>query len=312
MSRATRPSLGLILAILVLAAAPAAAELVNHGAHGEFFHDQSTGLYWFDPAGWVDVGRATVDGFVARAALWEWATSAQIDALVGQTAAAGFTLEEVMGARQFTAGADWPRWIGYHASADQPDGWLVQSADNDSLDTSGGQSDAAAWGAGAWLVAAEDPTTAPRLVDLGDDGAYFHDASSGLFWSDPGRFVGMTRDEVAAWLSANPAWRWATAEEVHGLVGKMSAGDVPLTEILGDPQLLVGAGEPRWLGFYAQSAQPDGILLEANTEPHFHIVTTSGTQTSAQAWNPGAWVVRTSDPTPVGETSWGDVKNRYR
>lgn len=311
MSRATRPSLCLVLAILALAA-PAAADLVNHGAHGEFFYDQSTGLYWFDPAGWVDVGRPTVDAFVARAALWDWATSAQIDALVGQTAAAGFTLEDVMGVRQFTAGTDWPRWLGYHASADQPDGWLVQSTDNHSLDASGGQSSVATFNPGAWLVSAADPTTAPRLANLGDDGAYFHDADTGLFWSDPSRFVGMTRDEVATWLSANPDWRWATAEEVHGLVGKMSAGDVPLTEILGDPQILVGAGEPRWLGYYDQSTQPDGLLLEANTGPYFHIVTTSGAQTNAQSWNPGAWVVRTTDPTPVGRASWGAVKNGYR
>lgn len=302
----------LALAVLAVAAAPAAADLVDHGAHGEFFYDQSTGLYWFDPAAWVDAGRPTVDTFVTRAPLWAWATSAQVEALVGQTAAEGFTLEAVMGPRQFTAGADWPRWIGFHASADQPDGWLLQSTDNDSLDTSGSQSNAAAWDAGAWLVAAEDPTTAPRLTDLGGDGAYFYDAETGLYWSDPDRFQWGSRQMVADWLAVHPEWRWATADEVYGLLGKMSDGDVDLTEIMGAPQFGTAGSYPRWIGYYAQAEQPDGLLLQAGPQPYCHMVTVGGTQTNASSWNAGAWLVRTTDPTPVGETSWGDVKNRYR
>lgn len=311
MSRATRPFVCLVLASLALAA-PAAAELVNHGAHGEFFFDEDTGLYWFDPAAWVDVGRTNVSFFGAKAWFWGWASSYQIDALVGKTAAEGFTLEEIMGARQFTAGSDWPRWIGYHADSEQPDGWLLESADNDSIDLSGGQSNCAAWNPGAWLIATTDPTATPRLTDIGEDGAYFYNPDADLYWADPDRFQWGSRQAVEDWLAVNTAWRWATAEEVYDLIGLMSEGDVDLTEIMGAPQFGTAGSYPRWIGYYAQAEQPDGVLLQAGPQPYCHMVTVGGTQTNASSWNAGAWLVRTTDPTPVGEASWGDVKNRYR
>lgn len=311
MSRVTRPFVCLVLASLALAA-PAAADLVNHGAHGEFFYDEDTGLYWFDPAGWVDVGRTNVDFFCGKAWFWGFAQQVQIDALVGKTAAEGFTLEGIMGPRQFTAGSDWPRWIGYHADIEQPDGWLLESADNDSIYLSGSQSNCAAWNPGAWLIATADPTTTPRLTDIGDDGAYFYNPDAGLYWADPDRFQWGSRQAVEDWLAVNTAWRWATAEEVYDLIGLMSEGDVDLTEIMGAPQFGTAGSYPRWIGYYAQAEQPDGVLLQAGPQPHCHMITVGGTQMNAAGWNAGAWLVRTTNPAPVGETSWGDVKNRYR
>ena len=311
----TPRTLVLVAAVLAVCIGGAsAAELSNRGTHGEFFFDPATGLTWCDPDMLTDADRATLDVFITRNSTgWAWATSAQIDALLGSTAPAGSDLEDVMGAAQFYVGIGGPRWIGYHAGT-SPDGWLIQS-DNEPFDVlsqSGGQSGVESWGPGGWFVNAADPTTLPRLADQGVHRQLFQDQGSGLYWCDPALFVGLTRDQVTDWLAANPGWRWASAAEVAALVGRLSVGDVSLVEILGAPQFFAGAGEPRWIGYYEQVAQPDGLLLEANIEPYYHIVTNYGTQSFAAGWNPGAWVVTAGTPTPTAEASWGEVKRIYR
>ncbi|MDO9170520.1 MAG: hypothetical protein Q7W29_01675 [bacterium] len=302
-------------AILVACAGGAlAAELSNRGAFGEFFFDTATGLTWCDPDVLTDTDRTALDVFITRNSTgWAWATSAQIDALLGSTAPAGLDLVDVMGAPQFIVGAGGPRWIGYYA-ATIPDGWLIQSDTEpyDVLTQSGSQSGVEIWGPGGWFVNAADPTTMPRLTDQGAHRQLFHDGGSGLYWCDPALFVGLTRDQVTDWLTVNPGWRWATAAEVAALVGRLSAGDVSLVEILGAPQFQAGVGEPRWIGYYEQATQPDGLLLEANIDPYFHIMTSYGTQSFVASWNPGAWVVTEGAPTAAAEASWGEVKRIYR
>lgn len=308
-------ALVLVIAVLAaLAAGATAAELSDRGPYGEFFFDPATGLTWCDPDVLTGTDRTTLDVFITRNSTgWAWATSAQIDALLGGTAPAGSDLVDVMGAPQFIVGAGGPRWIGYYA-ATIPDGWLIQSDTEpyDVLTQSGSQSGVEIWGPGGWFVNVADPTTLPRLADQGANRQLFHDGGSGLYWCDPALFVGLSRDQVTDWLAANPGWRWAAAAEVAALVGRLSVGDVSLVEILGAPQFWAGAGEPRWIGYYEQAAQPDGLLLEANIEPYFHIVTNYGTQSSAAGWNPGAWVVTEGAPTAAAEASWGEVKRIYR
>lgn len=305
----------LILMLLAVAPLAQAAEVTNHGAHGEFFHDAESGLYWLDPGLFAGQARASLDLLPLHSDLWDWATSAQVEALVGRTAPAGVTLEAVLGPRQFTLGNGGPRWIGYHADPGAPDGWLLESSDAPEFRTAtsaGSQGGAAAWNAGAWLVAAGDPVAAPRLVDLGDGSEYFRDLGTGLFWCDPATFVGQTRAQVEAWLVAHPDWRWATAAEVNGLLGKLASGDGLLTGVMGAPQFTLGNGGPRWLGYYDQAAQPDGLLLESSFASSFHLLTGGGTQAGVETWNPGAWVVSDVDPTPVESTSWGSLKAGYR
>lgn len=298
--------------LLAGAAVGSAAELVDRGGHGEFFYDSDSGLTWCDPDILTEAGREPLAAFIANNSTgWVWATSAQVAALSGSTAPTGSSLEEIMGPRQWTVGSDWPRWIGYYADL-VPDGWLIQSDDNIVLGDSGSQSGVAAWNPGGWFVNAGDPTAQPRLQDAGSAGQYFRDQSTGLFWCDPARFVGQTRAQVETWLSANPAWRWAVLDEVRALVGRLSAGDVPLVEILGPAQFDLGGGQPRWIGYYAQATEPDGLLLEANIEPYFCIMTGYSTQMGVATWNPGAWVVTDSDPTPIDGASWGGVKRTYR
>jgi len=102
------------------------------------------------------------------------------------------------------------------------------------------------------------------------------------------------------------------ADEVRALVGRLSVGDVPLVEILGAAQFDLGGGQPRWIGYYAQSTEPDGLLIEANIDPFRSMMTAFGTQTGVATWGPGAWVVTDSDPTPIDGASWGEVKRTYR
>ena len=298
--------------LLAGAAVGGAAELADRGANGEFFHDPASGLTWCDPDILTEAGREPLDAFIVNNSTgWVWASSAQIDALAGSTAPAGSSLEDVMGPRQWTVGSDWPRWVGYYAGL-VPDGWLIQSEDNVVLGASGMQSGVEAWNPGGWIVNASDPTTQPRLQNAGSAGQYFLDQATGLYWSDPAQFVGLTRAEIAIWLTAHPGWRWAVADEVRALVGRLSVGDVPLVEILGAAQFDLGGGQPRWIGYYAQSTEPDGLLLEANIDPSRSMMTTFGTQTGVATWGPGAWVVTDSDPTPIDGASWGEVKRTYR
>jgi hypothetical protein len=306
-----------VLALILLASVPRAqaTDLTDHGAYGEYFYDAQTGLYWCDPAVFAAQPRTSLELVVQYSTVWEWATSAQIDALVGRTAPVDVTLEAIIGLRQFTIGNGGPRWIGFHAGAGDPNGWLIQSEDEPDFRTvsaSGFQGSAETWNAGAWLVAATDPTVAPRLVNLGDAGEYFHDLGTDLYWCDPATFVGQTRDEVVDWLTAHPDWRWATAAEVYALLGKMSADDGLLTAVLGASQLTTGIGGPRWIGYYAQSTAPDGVLLQSDIAPSFHLLTAGGTQGGVAGWDPGAWVVSEVDPTPVEATTWGAVKAGYR
>lgn len=306
-----------VLALILLASPPRAqtTDLANHGAQSEYFYDAQTGLYWFDPAVFATQPRVIIDLLPQHSAVWDWATSAQIDALVGRTTPAGLTLEAVIGLRQFTIGNGGPRWIGFHAGTGEPNGWLIQSEDEPDFRTvsaSGPQSSAETWNAGAWLVATSDPVAAPRLVNLGIAGEEFHDLGTDLYWRDPAVFVGQTRDQIVDWLTAHPKWRWATAAEVYTLLGKMSADDGLLTAVLGAPQFTVGAGGPRWVGYYAQSTQPDGILLQSDIDPTFHLLTAAGTQAGVASWNPGAWVVSDVDPTPVDAMTWGAVKREFR
>lgn len=299
---------------IVLAAAAGAAELANRGTYNEFFHDPATGLTWCDPDLLVGADRAELDAFITHNSVgWVWATSAQVDALVGSTSLMGYDLEEIMGPAQAYVGEGAPRWVGYHAGT-SPDGWLLQSDTYPFtvLSQSGGQADAAAWAPGGWLVNPTDPALLPRLENRGDALEFFHDQGTSLNWCDPGMFVGMTRADVEAWLAANPNWRWATAAEVEGLVGRMVPDFHDLVQVLGEPQMWVGLLEPRWIGYYEQAGQPDGLLLESNLVGYLHMVTAFGTQAGVEAWNPGAWVVTEGEPTPVERASWGRVKGSYR
>ena len=69
-----------------------------------------------------------------------------------------------------------------------------------------------------------------ELRDWGDEGEYFHDTDTGLYWWDPAEFVGWSYNEINAFITANPTWKWATSDEIDALVGKSSVGVPQLGE----------------------------------------------------------------------------------
>ena len=167
--------LGLVIGWLLLAS-PAAAALIDHGPSGEYFYDTSTGLYWYDPAQLVGQTRAEMDAFASASPQWAWATSAQIDALAGQSSGGGVPLESVVGPRQHTLNNGAPRWLGYYADPGQPDGWIVQAFTSlDSVSSTGPQTDAATFpditGVGGWMVSSVDPVPEPQILWLASSGA---------------------------------------------------------------------------------------------------------------------------------------------
>lgn len=302
-----------LLCLLTLATLASAGELADHGPGGEYFHDSDSGLYWFDPAGFDGWTRFGVDSFIACATSWALASPTEVDALDGSWAVAGATLEEVMGPRQATVTGGGPRWVGFCGATD-PDGWLLQATSGgfDTITDSSAQGGTESLTHGAWLVTATDPLTQPRLDHLGDtDLPHFHDRATGLYWIDPEQFVGQDRAEVASWLDGQPDWRWATREEIERLVGKRTMGDVPLTDVLGEPQYWATGAVPRWIGYYAQATAPDGMLVQGGGVVGVPMLTTASTQGGVASWNPGAWVVSEVNPTAVLGESLSDLKAMF-
>ena len=143
--------------------------LVDYGSNNEYFFDTTTRFYWYDPAEFVGMSRQEVDVIVQQSSIWNWATSAQVDELVGKASAGGSDLDSAMGTQQFTLITNGGyRWIGYYESTIQPDGWLVQTgANRSSITDSGFQNYVASWNPGAWLVSTVDPlSTAPAVSSL--------------------------------------------------------------------------------------------------------------------------------------------------
>jgi hypothetical protein len=310
-----RPS-RLFLMLTVCAAATAqpgsAGQLDDVGPNGQFFYDLDAGRFWFDPALFEGEERPLIDDFVTASSRWSWGTSAEISALVGQSCPSGQVLADVLGSPQSGGGGAPPRWFGFHASPDQPDGWYVEatSAPFTALDGTGGQNLAGELASGAWVTSTLHPVGIPRLSNLGRDGEFFHDEATDLYWCDPAIFAGLSRSEVQAWLDAHPAFRWATLVDVRDLVGRLAAGDVALTEVMGAPQS--GGDDPRWVGYYDLDGQPDGLVIQARWLTPRSLVATWSTQDHAADLNAGAWVITEDDPMPVERPTWSGVKRCFR
>jgi hypothetical protein len=303
----------IVLTLLTLASTATAGLLDDLGDGGEYFHDDATGLFWFDPAVFLGWTRSDVETFSDLSSVWSLATGAQVDALVGSGVPWTFTLEEVMGPRQDTITGGGPRWVGFCAET-SPDGWLLQSDTEpyDSITGSSSQGSTESFEHGAWMVAAVDPRTAPRLDHLGDTLIpYFHDQATGLYWVHPCSFVGMDRPAIVTWLADHSEWRWAERTEIESLVGKLGVGISDMVDILGEPQFTATGGVPRWIGYYAQETEPDGMAVQAGQGSLLNFLTWAGTQSSVENWDPGAWIVSDVNPTPIESRSFGEIKRLF-
>ncbi len=184
-----------MMAIVLAVHANLYAELRDWGPEGEYFYDTDTGLYWWDPAEFVGWSYSSINTFVTASTIWKWASSDEIDALVGKSSEGGVPLTEVMGPHQFQTGClgdgTWysgSRWIGYFENSPaQPDGWLVQTAldcgttpvvnDLSTLGDSGFQRGVENWTHGAWINSTVNPypwrcypdLPAPELVVTGTE-----------------------------------------------------------------------------------------------------------------------------------------------
>ncbi|MCP4546922.1 MAG: hypothetical protein GY835_10705 [bacterium] len=300
----------LLTLLLILPALSAQADLVNHGPHGEFFFDEDTGLYWFDPAVFADQIQVTIDLFATHSTFWSWAGSAQVDALNGRSSAGGVHLEEILGTPYLSGGVY--RWLGLYDGS-STEGWILQSDDSPAFTTitqSSHQGGAASLYPGAWLVSNSDPAGLAVLFDVGDGGEYFYDSLTGLYWCDPVTFVGMTRPEIETWLGTNSDWRWAALAEVFALQGKMTYWPGPLTDVMGDGQMQ-NPSVARWIGYYAESGSPDGLILQTDFAPSLHFINAASTQGNVGSWSPGAWIVSDVCPTPTVDINWSRVKTLY-
>ena len=173
----------IITPVLIFTSLTANATLVNYGNNGEYFFDTNSGLYWWDTANFVGKTKAQIDNFIAVNSDWKYATAAEIDALMNQSADGGVPLTEIMGAQQFETFdinlGTGSRWIGYfdETSADpglpgDPDGWLAQTVlsgginDPSTIGETGFQNFVINWGPGAWINSITNPVPVPAAAWL--------------------------------------------------------------------------------------------------------------------------------------------------
>lgn len=143
-----------------------------------------------------------------------------------------------------------------------------------------------------------------ELQNLGENGEYFYDTDSGLYWWDPEKFQGWPYEDIEEFLDKNPFWKWANSDEIDGLVGKSSEGSIPLNQIMGQQQFNTGYlvngiwySGFRWIGYYDNTPEnPDGWLVQTYFDagpPVENDLTTlgeSGFQNYVDAWPHGAWL----------------------
>ncbi len=305
----------LFLSLTLVMTIPAVAgELSDHGPGGIMFQDDETGFYWFDPAVFLDISRDQAEDFVAASATWRWATEPEMISFMGSTSLGGVALESIMGARTSTIASGGPRWTGFFVGATPADGALVQSdntPDFDMITTAGTQGSTWAITHGAWMVATVDPVVQPRLDHLGSpDNPFFHDQATGLYWQDPANFAGDDRAAMQSWLDANTDWRWATYDQVKGLLGKLTVGDVPMSDVLGPEQFLGGVDIWRWIGYCDGIEADEAALLQVSSTTPL-LITSVDIQAGAATWNPGGWIVTDVNPTAVEARSLSGVKSLF-
>jgi len=135
------------------------------------------------------------------------------------------------------------------------------------------------------------------LQNLGAHDEYFHDTDTGLYWLDPILFHQHARVTMNEFATHAPHWNWAVTAQVSALFGRSSEGGVPLEDVIGERFSIIANGGPRWVGFHSLETQPDGWLIESDNDPDFDTVTASSYQSNAAAFDAGAWLTSTIDPT---------------
>jgi len=307
----------LILSLAFILAMPATAgELSDHGPDGIMFQDDETGFTWFDPTVFLDISRAHAELFITASPVWRWATEPEIISLIGSTGIEGAALETIMGPRTSTIGGGGPRWTAFFAGTTPADGALAQSSDDPDfnlISSTGTQSATYSMDHGAWMVATVDPVVQPRLDHLGSaDVPYFFDEESSLYWQDPVTFEDMDRADIQSWIDANSDWRWATVDEVKGLLGKLTVGNVAPVDVLGAGQFNSGPGIVRWIGYCDGIAVTSAATLQMSNGAVLPLITIYSEQANAASWHPGAWIVSEVNPTPVTPNSLSKVKSMFR
>ncbi|GEM_PF-3086163 len=93
-----------------------------------------------------------------------------------------------------------------------------------------------------------------ELVDYGLDGEMFHDTITGLYWYDPGEFLGWSREEIDLFLADNPEWKLASQLEIVSLYLNYTyiSGSQPgssMVAYLGEPTYITST-HIYWRGYY--------------------------------------------------------------
>lgn len=101
------------------------------------------------------------------------------------------------------------------------------------------------------------------LLNRGDDGEFFYDDQTCLYWYDPSSFAGRTIDEINTFVSTHSTWKWADRERLMSLSSGALGPDPDATsfrDVLG-VETYTDESLYYWIGFIDPQDAPVAVCL---------------------------------------------------
>ena len=151
------------------------------------------------------------------------------------------------------------------------------------------------------------------LTNAGDQGEWFFDSLTGLYWYDPGAFSGASRDKVDSFVETSSVWQYATRSQILALFEAYKAVEQSSTlyDIIGKPTGAVGIEGyggvlDAFEGFYAESGPGSlALYVEPRDNPTIFFPWMIPAERTLATSTSGAWLVadRGSSGSGVPEPS---------
>lgn len=151
------------------------------------------------------------------------------------------------------------------------------------------------------------------LINAGDNGEWFFDSLTGLYWYDPFMFSGANRDQVDSFVQDHSLWQYATFAEILTLYDtyKVIDQNAHLSEIIGQATGAIGIEGyggvlDGFEGFYAGSGSGSmELYVERRDMPTIFFPYMAPAERTVATSTSGAWLVANRDPSgsPVPEPS---------
>ena len=114
-----KPAALIFALCLVCLGGQVCAACIDWGENREFFHDESTGLYWYDPGTFAGWSPDQIDTFIKNNPWWHWACQEQISDLYAALSVEDSRFQpDILGRQTYSTGSS-TYWAGF-MSPDDP------------------------------------------------------------------------------------------------------------------------------------------------------------------------------------------------